>query len=153
MNGDTFFFFEKQVSFSKQNLVVLYALSTSPEELAEKHKWPDFLSRIPFEHQFVLPTFDSHFERLFRAVGILARGPLSISTVSCQALLFLSLHSWKSSREMDQALELAKVRLRDSAGTLQVEDVVTSLEDIEIISREQKVDIFGREDRIIKICR
>ena len=78
----------------------------------------------------MLPAFDTPFERLFRAIGILRRGRLKVQKVSVHALLYLSLRDWSSSREMDQALELAKVRLRDPNNVLDLEHVARSLDDV-----------------------
>jgi len=110
MDGDNFFFRGKLVSFAKQGLIVCYALSSSSATLVTKPKWPDFLSRIPMEHRFILPSLESPFERVFRALSGLIRHAeriknyRGISRISQQALLYLGLTSWTSARELDQAL-------------------------------------------------
>ena len=118
MNGDPFFFAQKQASFAKQNLVIFYALSASVDDVKSAQKWPDFLSRIPVAHQIRLPKFNSAFERIYRAISILLRGPVPVRRVEAAALLYIGLRNWASSRELEQELELAKGRdspeLRDS---------------------------------------
>jgi len=64
MNGDRFFFRQKHIwffffrrkhiSFANQNLVIFYALSSKAEDLIQRQKWLDFLSRIPRAHQIGL---------------------------------------------------------------------------------------------------
>lgn len=151
MNGDKFFFQEKEVSFTRQNIVGFYALSSHRDVLEQAPKWPDFLSRIPAEHRFVLPKFDTPFERLFRAIGILTRGKMSVTKVSVHALLYLSLRDWSSSREMDQTLELAKVRLRDPSRILDLEHVARSLDDLREVAGSSNIAIGIEVNKPIEI--
>ncbi|MBT2321075.1 hypothetical protein J7E62_01715 [Variovorax paradoxus] len=141
INGDKFFFQEKEVSFAKQNIVGFYALSSHRDFLEKKPKWPDFLSRIPTEHRFVLPKFDNPFERLFRVISMLNRGATSVTKVSVHALLYLALRDWSSAREMDQALELAKARLRDPSAVLDLQHVASCLDDVMKVDAKQNDSI------------
>jgi hypothetical protein len=151
MNGDKFFFREKEVEFARQNIVGFYALSGHRDALEQAPKWPDFLSRIPAEHRFVLPTFDNPFERLFRAIGILYRGNMRVTKATVHALLYLSLHEWTSSRELDQALESAKTRMRDPGRVLDLEHVARSVDDVRMTANASKVDISLEVNRPIEI--
>jgi hypothetical protein len=104
MNDDKFLFSQKQISLSKQNLVIFYALSSSVDEIKRTQKWPDFLSRIPAAHHITLPKFDSPLERIYRTVGILPRGMYPVRHVEAAALLYIGLREWTSSRELEQTL-------------------------------------------------
>jgi hypothetical protein len=148
MNGDPFFFSQKQVSFSKQNIVIFYALSVKTEEINKTQKWPDFLSRIPTAHQIILPKFDSPFERIYRAISILPRGPSPVLRVEAAALLYIGLRSWASSRELEQALELAKSRITQQSEILKLTNVASSWQDIEAVSEQ----IFAGPTNVLEIA-
>lgn len=151
INGERFFFQEKQLSFGKQNVVGFYALSSGRDDLHHAPKWPDFLSRIPAGHRFELPAFDSPFERLFRALGILRRGRVKVERATVHALMYLSLREWRSSRELDQGIELAKARLRDPTKVLDLEHVALSLADVREVSVRANVSIAHEVNDVISI--
>jgi hypothetical protein len=143
MNGDPFFFLQKQLSFARHNLVVFYALSSPIEDIGKAPKWPDFLSRIPAAHQIRLPKFTSPIDRIYRAISLLPRGHFPVKNVQAAALLYIGLREWKSSRELEQALELAKARISETPPVLALTHIETSHQDIEQISESTGIDIFG----------
>ena len=151
INGDPFFFLQKQVSFSKQNLVVFYALSSKMEDNEGAHKWPDFLSRIPAEHQIQLPSFASPIERMYRAVSMLPRGSLPIMKVEAAALLYVGLRDWTSSRELEQAIDLAKLRVGDTGAALELPHIAPSVEEVDWVAKQSGVDIYSAPDNILDI--
>jgi hypothetical protein len=157
INGDLFFFLGKQLSFAKQNLVVCHALSSQRDKLKETPKWPDFLSRIPKEHRFVLPSLNSEFERVFRAMNSLIRHAKKskeyreVSKISCQALLYLGHYPWESARELDQALEMALLRKADPNLPLDLEHVVTDAKSVLATERERGVAILGIDDFYVEL--
>jgi len=150
MNGDSFFFLEKQISFAKQNLVGIYALSSGRAQLESKPKWPDFLSRVPEEHRFVLPSFNTPFEKLIRAASILLSKPSSVSKISFQAMLYLGLCEWSSARELEQSLELAKLRLDCAELPMELEHIATTIDDV-VRTESKHGAILERDDFIIEI--
>ncbi|MGE0279038.1 MAG: ABC transporter ATP-binding protein [Rhizobiaceae bacterium] len=147
MNGDPFFFAQKQISFSKQNLVIFYALSSGVDELKRTQKWPDFLSRIPSAHQITLPNFDSALERIYRTISILPVGMYSCRRVEAAALLYIGLREWASSRELEQTLQLAKERITGDPRILRLKNMASSWQDIEAVSEE----IFKGPTNILEI--
>jgi hypothetical protein len=157
MNGDDFFFQGKMVSFSKQNLVVCFALSAVRNALDGKPKWPDFLSRIPVEHQFSLPSLQSPIERVFRALTSLVRHAqklttyANISKVSYQTLLFLGFNPWQSARELDQAVEMGLLRAGDPNSPLLLQHVVLDASVVLQVETMQQVQIFGADASFIEV--
>jgi hypothetical protein len=157
MNGDDFFFQGKLVSLAKQNLVVCHALSALPATLENKPKWPDFLSRIPSEHQFNLPSLEHPLERVFRALSSLIRHAerfsnyAGVSRISYQALLYLGLNAWASARELDQALEMGLLRLADPNAALELEHLVLDPSAVFQAEREQSIAIFGETDFHVEV--
>jgi hypothetical protein len=157
MNGDSFFYRDKQISFSKQNLVVFFALSSDPDAMKTRQKWTDFLSRIPHAHRITLPQFKSPLDRIYRSVSKLPDGKFGIRKVEAIALLYIALRNWTSVRELEQALELAKVRAHsEDSRVLELAHITVSPEDIEEVERVAKmeygtVDILGGPTNIIDI--
>jgi hypothetical protein len=143
MNGDPFFFLQKQMSFEKQNLVVFFALSSKEEKIEEAKKWSDFRSRIPDAHRIHLPKFDDPIDRIYRAVSQLQRGAFPVKHVQGSALLYIGLRAWRSSRELEQALELAKTRIHETPPVLELRHIGTSHEDIEKVSQATGFDLFA----------
>jgi hypothetical protein len=157
MNGDEFFFQGKMMSLSKQNLLVCFALSATPDTLESKPKWKDFLSRIPTEHRFRLPSLQSPLERVFRALSSLVRYAEKLTTyggvskISYQALLFLGFNPWQSARELDQAVEMGVLRTGDPNALLMLEHVVQEASVVKEVETKEKVKIFGAEDFDVEV--
>ena len=152
MNGDPFFFLEKQVSFAKQNLVVFFALSRKKDELKETMKFPDFLSRIPAAHQINLPKFTDPIDRIYRAVATLPKVPFPVKRVQAAALLYIGLRAWTSVRELEQALELAKMRtVKLSSQVLELADIALSTQDVDDVGKACSIDVWGGPINELKI--
>jgi hypothetical protein len=152
MNGDPFFLLQKQMSFAKQNLVVFFALSSKPEDMKGKQKWPDFLSRIPPAHQIRLPEFKHPLDRIYRAVAMLPAGVFPVARVQATALLYIGLRPWTSVRELEQALELAKMRtLASSSEVLELADIALSTQDVEDVEKATTTDIFGGPTNVLEV--
>ena len=157
MNGDPFFFEGKSLSFAKQNLIVCFALSADRKDVEGKPKWRDFESRIPSGHRISLPSLGVPKERLFRALGALAKkreqvaGQGALVKVSFQALLYLGLNSWESARELDQAIDMAILRASDPGSELLLEHFVQDVELVLLAEQSSKTQILGVEDFIVEV--
>lgn len=151
MNGDLFYFMGKQISFAKQNLVAFYALSGKRDALEQTQKWPDFLSRVPRDHRFQLPSLDIPSERLLRVVTALLDGASEPVRVSYLALLFICLRKWESSRDLDQAMQALRLRNRGHQATVQIEDVAFSLSEIQDINGAFNLDLLELEDGLVEL--
>jgi hypothetical protein len=147
MNGDPFFFSQKQISFAKQNLVIFYALSSKIDEIKNAQKWPDFLSRIPSLHQITLPAFDSPFERIYRTISMLPQSTAPVRLVQAAALAYIGMRNWASARELEHAVELAKARITESPRVLELTHIAPSWQDVEAVSGS----IFGAPMNIIEV--
>ena len=162
MNGDPFFFLQKQLSFVEKNLVVFFALSRKPDEISSAQKWPDFLSRIPNNHKISLPNFSCPIERIYRAVATLPRGKFPVTKVQAAALLYIAIRPWSSSRELEQALEFAKLKSHGEEDIIKVqgEDNILELahiaslhEDIDFVCEKMhaKFNLYSDYDSIVEI--
>lgn len=154
MNGDPFFFLQKQVSFAKQDIVVFFALSSRIDDLGKRQKWPDFLSRIPSAHQIKLPAFNSPIDRIYRTIAMLPKGPFPVTYVEASALLYIGLRIWTSVRELEQALDLAKMRcVSSSSRVLELAHIALSTQDVDQVAKEGEgtYDIFGGPTNVLEI--
>lgn len=150
MNGDPFFFLQKEVSFASQNLAVFYALSGKREVVSSAAKWPDFLSRIPPAHRIALPDFGNPIERIYRVIGLLSRGTLKVGFVETHALLYIGWTDWASSRELQQAVELARARMAPDDDVLELAHLATD-EDVRHLGRSKNVDIYDIPNHQVRI--
>ena len=157
MNGDSFFYRDKQLSFGKQNLVVFFALSSNPDAMKTRQKWTDFLSRIPPAHRITLPQFKCPLDRIYRSVSKIPDGKFGMRRVEAIALLYIALRNWTSVRELEQTLEVAKVRAHsENSNVLELAHVTVSPEDVEEVKRVTEkeygsIDILGGPANIIEI--
>jgi hypothetical protein len=151
MNGDPFFFNERQISFAKQNLVVFYALSSRVEDI-NTVKWPDFLSRVPSGNRITLPNFKLPIERIYRAVSVLPKGAFAVERVQAAALLYIGLRNWASSRELEQAVELAKIRAMGSPKVLELGDLVSTWDDVKSVSDATNSEGFDKQLQVLGVA-
>jgi hypothetical protein len=159
MNGDPFFFRGKQMSIANQDIVVFFALSSSPEKMHERQKWTDFLSRIPQAHRISLPTLESPIDRVYKAIAMLPRGKFPAARVQAVALLYIGLKNWVSVRELEQAVDAAKLRAATRGGvvTLELADIAVTPEDVEEVEAAVTkryggtIDIFGSSNHLVEI--
>jgi hypothetical protein len=154
MNGDPFFFHGKQMSIAKQNLVVFFALSTSPEKMEGRQKWTDFLSRIPQAQRISLPEFKSEIDRAYRAISMLPKGEFPVTRIQAAALLYIGVKNWTSVRELEQTLDAAKIRTaaRGSSATLELADIAVTPQEVNEVEKHYgSVDIFASSAHVIEI--
>ncbi len=152
MNGDPFFFLQKQISFAKQNLVVFFAMSRKPEDMKDAAKWPDFLSRIPPTHHIKLPEFGNPLCRIYRAVAMLQRGKFAVHQIEAAALMYIGLRPWSSVRELEQAVEMAKIQATtSSSNALELAHVALSAQDIDDVKSATDIDIFLGPTNVLEI--
>jgi hypothetical protein len=159
MNGDPFFFRGKQMSLANQDIVVFFALSSSPEKMQERQKWTDFLSRIPQAHRISLPTLEAPIDRVYKTISMLPRGKFPATRVQAAALLYIGLKNWVSVRELEQAVDAAKLRAAARGGVLALElaDIAVTPEDVEEVEAAVTkryggtIDIFGSSNRLVEI--
>lgn len=150
MNGDPFFFMQKPISFAKQNLIVFFALSAKPEDIGGAEKWPDFLSRIPPTHHIKLPEFGNPLCRIYRAVAMLQRGHFPVSHIEAAALMYIGLRPWSSVRELEHAVEAAKLRAASSPA-LELADIALSPQDIDDVNDLCGSDIYAGPTHLVEI--
>lgn len=159
MNGDPFFFRGKQMSFENQDIVVFFALSSSPEKMEERQKWTDFLSRVPQAHRINLPTLASPIDRVYKAISMLPRGKFPVRQIQASALLYIGLKDWTSVRELEQAVDAAKIRAaaRGGIATLELADIAVTPQDVDDVEAKISeryggtIDILGSSNHLIDI--
>jgi hypothetical protein len=151
MNGDEFFFLQKQLSFKRHNLIAFYAMSSTSDEVRTRRKGEDFLSRIPQHHRIKLPSLSDPIDKIYRTVAVLSRPPFKYKRVEAAALLYVGARKWRSSRELEQALDLAKSRPLPDEQVLTLEHIAVSAEDVLDVQKVSNFDIFGYPQRVIEI--
>jgi hypothetical protein len=146
MNGEPLVLFGKQMVFSGLNLVMFFALSSSLESVKGKPKGGDFLSRIPKDQRLVLPALENPRERWVRVMSVLLRNSESVA-ISHQAMLYLGLRPWESTRELEQHLDTIR-----HSGTIELHNVVDNVETIYAVEDQTGVNILSAEDHRIELC-
>ena len=71
--------------------------------------------------------------------------------VEAAALLYVGLRDWTSSRELEQAIDLAKLRVGDTGAALELPHIAPSVEEVDWVAKQSGVDIYSAPDNILDI--
>jgi hypothetical protein len=126
-------------------------MSSPPEALEKAPKGSDFLSRIPPGNRLQIPGINSSYqEKLYRTVALLGKNSPRIKKARANALYFIGLNDWASTRELEQRLQQAVAKIPASRTCLELADIADA-EKIAQLQKRHGCDIYGFSQRLIAL--